>query len=414
MPGASQHSPNLAGEVWLNASGAQAVFEALESIGAEARAVGGSVRNSLLGQPVADVDIATTARPEKVVDAVEKAGLRAIPTGIDHGTISVLSDGELYEVTTLRQDVETFGRQARVVFGSDWIEDARRRDFTMNAIYVDRHGVIFDPLGGVKDCLAGHVRFIGDPEMRIREDYLRILRFFRIHATYGRGELDQAGLEASISLKDGLGALSAERVSSELKRIFLASKATGVVPVMRDAGVLGTLLGDDVDSSGFCALADLCREVGETLSYALSLAVLVDPQPARLDALADKLKLSRADRDRMLAAASACQDLAGHRGEIKLRHFLYRHGHAALIDGVLLWAARQGKDVRLTEGAYRPNSLLSEIKVTEVPKFPLSGRDLLAEGVAAGPGLGAELARLEGLWLDSDFKLGKSELLLHL
>lgn len=411
MTGVSNIPPDLSGEAWLQAPGAQAVFLALEAAGAEARAVGGAVRNSLLRQPVADVDIATTARPNKVVSAVEKAGLRAIPTGIDHGTISVLSNGELYEVTTLRQDVETFGRQARVVFGTDWLEDARRRDFTMNAIYVDRKGVIFDPLGGVTDCLEGGVRFIGDPEKRIREDYLRILRFFRIHATYGSGELDQEGLKASVSLKDGLDSLSAERVSSELKRTFLASGAVDVVPVMGKTGILGALLGDDIESPAFCALSELCREVGEKLSYGLSLAVLVEPQSARLGALADKLKLSKADRDQMLAAASACQDLGGCADGIKVPHLLYRHGRKVLIDGLLLFAARQRGDVLSGEML---KSLLSDITASQVPQFPLLGRDLLAAGVAAGPGLGAELARLERLWSESDFKLGKSELLLHL
>ncbi|WP_150523886.1 CCA tRNA nucleotidyltransferase [Roseibium sediminis] len=411
MTGVSNIPPDLSGEAWLQAHGAQAVFLALEAAGAEARAVGGAVRNSLLRQQVADVDIATTARPDKVVNAVEKAGLRAIPTGIDHGTISVLSNGELYEVTTLRQDVETFGRQARVVFGTDWLEDARRRDFTMNAIYVDRKGVIFDPLGGVTDCLEGRVRFIGDPEKRIREDYLRILRFFRIHATYGSGELDHEGLKASVSLKDGLDSLSAERVSSELKRTFLASGAVGVLPVMGEAGILGALLGDDIESSAYCALSELCREVGEKISYGLSLAVLVEPQSARLGALADKLKLSKADRDQMLAAASACQDLCGCADGIKVPHLLYRHGRKALIDGLLLFAARQRGDVLSGEML---KSLLSDITASQVPQFPLLGRDLLAAGVAAGPGLGAELARLERLWSESNFKLSKSELLLHL
>ena len=411
MTGVSHNNPSLSGETWLNEPGAQAVFQALEAVGAEARAVGGAVRNSLLQQPVADVDIATTAQPDKVVAAVEKAGLRAIPTGIDHGTISVLSDGELYEVTTLRQDVETFGRQARVVFGTDWVEDARRRDFTMNAIYVDRNGVIFDPLGGVKDCLEGRVRFIGDPETRIREDYLRILRFFRIHATYGMGELDQAGLEAATSLREGLASLSAERVSSELKRIFLASRATDVVPVMQSAGVFGTLLGPDVDSSGFGALADICGITGEELSYSLSLAAIVDPMPARLDAIADGLKLSRLDREQMLAASAARLDLVEAGEGAKVLHLLYRHGRRALMDGVLLSAARQPIDLHSDEAMQFLVSLVSRIKESQVPEFPLQGRDLLAAGVKAGPRLGAELARLEKLWSDSEFKLTKGELI---
>ena len=197
---------------WLKSPGIQAVFAAIEQEGDEARVVGGAVRNTLLGHPVPDVDIATTASPETVMERARAAGLKPIGTGIDHGTITVVSSGYPYEVTTLREDVETFGRQARVVFGRNWTRDAERRDFTLNALYVDRHGRLHDPLGGLDDCLNRHVRFIGDPDTRIREDYLRILRFFRIYAAYGAGDMDADGLGACLRQRDGLRHLSAERI----------------------------------------------------------------------------------------------------------------------------------------------------------------------------------------------------------
>ena len=183
---------------WLTRKATQVVFDALSGEGVETRAVGGAVRNAFLKLPVAEVDLATTATPQEVIALAEKAGLKAVPTGIEHGTVTVIADGAPFEVTTLRRDVETFGRHAEVAFTRDWEADAKRRDFTLNALYADREGRVFDPLRGYDDLAAGRVRFIGDPAERIREDYLRILRFFRFNAYYGKGPLDEAGLKACV------------------------------------------------------------------------------------------------------------------------------------------------------------------------------------------------------------------------
>jgi poly(A) polymerase len=201
--------PSLKDAEWLKRPETKRVFAALSADGVETRAVGGAVRNTLLGLPVTEIDLATTALPEQVMALARKAGLKAIPTGIEHGTVTVVVDGAPFEVTTLRRDVETYGRHATVAFTEDWEEDARRRDFTLNALYAGSDGTVFDPLGGYADLVAGRVRFIGEAEARIKEDYLRILRFFRFNAYYGKGPLDPEGLQASVRLRAGLDQLSA-------------------------------------------------------------------------------------------------------------------------------------------------------------------------------------------------------------
>jgi tRNA nucleotidyltransferase/poly(A) polymerase len=208
--------PSLKDAAWLQQPETQRVFAALAVPGVETRAVGGAVRNTLLGLPTAEVDFATTALPEKVIALARSADLKAVPTGIEHGTVTLVANGVPFEVTTLRRDVETFGRHAIVAFTEDWAEDARRRDFTLNALYASSDGEVFDPLGGYADLVAGRVRFIGDAEARIKEDYLRILRFFRFNAYYGKGPLDADGLAACVALRDGLAQLSAERVAGEM------------------------------------------------------------------------------------------------------------------------------------------------------------------------------------------------------
>lgn len=209
---------------WLDSSAVQRAFDVLEQDGDVARAVGGTVRNSLLGEVVDDVDIACTALPDVVLARADAAGVKAIPTGVDHGTVTLVIESQPIEVTCLREDVETHGRHATVKFGRDWVKDAQRRDFTMNALYVDRHGELFDPLGGLDDCLNRHLRFIGDARARIREDYLRILRFFRFFATYGQGEINADGYAACVELKDGLSHLSKERITKEVLRTLGAPR----------------------------------------------------------------------------------------------------------------------------------------------------------------------------------------------
>src|SRR6201997_1826431 len=219
---------------WLTSGPTARVLELLNGNGEEARVVGGAVRNALLKIPTGDIDVATTALPEEVLRRAKAAGIKSVPTGIEHGTVTLVADGQPFEVTTLREDTETFGRKAKVAFGRDWVGDAHRRDFTINALSADLDGVVHDYVGGLADIAERRVRFIGDPKQRIEEDYLRILRFFRIHAAFGAGEVDRKGYLACIGARAGLASLSAERVRMEVVKLLVADGAVGAVMAMAD------------------------------------------------------------------------------------------------------------------------------------------------------------------------------------
>jgi len=256
--------------------------------------VGGASCKTKLGLPVTEIDIATTAEPERVMALAEEAGLKAVPTGIDHGTVTVIANGQPFEVTTLRRDVETFGRHAKIAYTTSWEEDAKRRDFTLNALYADRDGKVFDPLGGYDDLAAGRVRFIGDAEARIKEDFLRILRFFRFHAYYGKGDMDAAGLDAAVKLRAGLEQLSAERVAGELRRILVAPQAARTVDALYDYGLLTGVLGGVPRLGRFERLVAIgaANALAPDASLRLAaLAVFVEEDVARL---AERLRLSNA------------------------------------------------------------------------------------------------------------------------
>lgn len=402
----------LADVEWLNTPSIRRVFEAIEVGGDTARVVGGAVRNTLLGEPVADVDIATTATPDLVIQRAKAAGIKAVPTGIDHGTVTLVSSGIPFELTTLREDIETFGRHASVKFGRDWTADAERRDFTMNALYVDSSGQIHDPTGsGYADCLARHVRFIGDPDARIREDYLRILRLFRFHAQYGVGTMDQAGLSAVLKGRDGLRQLSAERVGHEIRRILPARGASVVVEAMADTGIIEIAVGGVVRVEDFQHLAKLADIAPEASDPALCLTVLacfIDEDVARLD---EHLRLSNAEKIRIRRALKANGGLrpglspgvAGH----ELRERLYRLGRETAIDGVLVaWS----RDVAGPD-AQDWRDLLATLRETDVPVFPIKGRDLVSLGIPKGPKIGEITRALEVRWIASDFTENRESLL---
>ena len=291
MSGAS-----IAGAAWLKDADLQRLLSALNAGGEEARIAGGAVRNALLGEAVADVDIATTTPPEETVRRAEKAGFKTIPTGIEHGTVTVTAGGRGYEVTTLRADVETDGRRAKVIFGRDWKADAERRDFTINALYAEADGTVVDLVGGLADLESRTLRFIGDAETRIREDYLRILRFFRFFAWYGSGRPDAEGLKACARLKDGLDRLSAERVWAELKKLLSAPDPSRALLWMRQAGVLTKVLPES-EKWGIDAIHGLVaaeRDLGWAADAMLRLEAIVPPDAERMQALAGRLKLSNA------------------------------------------------------------------------------------------------------------------------
>src|ERR1700688_4002008 len=247
---------------WLTSGPTARVLELLSGSGEEARVVGGAVRNALLKIPTGDIDIATTALPDEVVRRAKAAGIKTVPTGIDHGTVTLVVEAQPFEGTTLREDTETFGRKAKVAFGRDWVRDAERRDFTINGLSVDAGGVIHDHVGGYDDLVARRVRFIGDPNQRIAEDYLRILRFFRIHAAYGQGEPDRAGYLACIAARAGLATLSAERVRMEMLKLMIAEGAAGALTAMADGGLLLPIFGGVAYTGPFRAMISAERLLG--------------------------------------------------------------------------------------------------------------------------------------------------------
>jgi poly(A) polymerase len=387
-----QHElPSLSDEVWLNEPRLQHVLRVLNN-GGVTRVAGGAVRNTLLGVPVADVDLATTLVPDQVSKLAKAAGFGVHPTGIEHGTVTVTHQGAVFEVTTLRLDVETDGRRAVVAFTEDWAEDAARRDFTMNAMYCDFDGKIYDFTAGYADVVKRHVRFVGSASTRIKEDYLRILRFFRFQAFYGKGKPDEEGFKACVRLRAGLKTLSAERVRQELFKLLVAPNAVKVLKVMAEAGVLKTILPHTDEWRVLCRLPT---------DAVLRLFVLAK-EPLTLK---DQLRLSNADATR-LEMLAAVPDLTPSLTAAERRRIVYNLGGAPWHDAVRLsWAQSRAK---MDDEAW--TDLLGLSTDWTVPKFPVNGDDLLASGFASGPKLGHVLTLLEDWWIANDFAPTKDDL----
>lgn len=384
----------LADQPWLTASATRAVMAALEAAGGPgcARFVGGCVRNALLDQPIDDIDIATTLRPEETDRAIRAAGLKAVPTGMAHGTVTAISERTPFEITTLRRDVSTDGRNATVAFTDDWAEDAARRDFRLNAIYADGHGAIFDPTGqGVADALAGRIVFVGAAETRVREDYLRILRFFRFFAWYGRGAPDATAMQACAALAPGMTRLSAERVSKELLKLLAAPDPLEAVEAMQTAGVLDIVLPEHGGLARFSALAGQSGDAG------LRLMALLPSDSDVLRAVSVRLRLSNAVRDRMTAAARAFASVNLGMSDAEARAALYRHGASAFEDAVGL------RGVEMIGREAEAQRLLAVAQTWTIPVLPVSGRDLARLGVAQGPDTGRILKAFEADWIAADF-----------
>lgn len=401
--------PSLAACGWLRAPSLRRLFAAIERDGDEAWVVGGAVRNALLDLPVADVDVATTALPEKVMERARAAGLHPVPTGIDHGTVTVVVQGHPYEVTTLRQDVESHGRHATVAFGRDWRADAHRRDFTMNALYASLDGVVHDFVGGVADCLAGRVRFIGDPAARIREDYLRILRFFRFHAAYGRGPLDPGGLHAAIVARSGLDGLSAERVGQEATKFVVAAGAPVTAAAMSDCGIFQRVFGRVADLGAFARLHGRAAATGRperTKDEApLFLAVLAARTEGDAVGLGMRLRLSNKATERMAVASRAARRVGVDFDERAGRRLVHEVGAAGFVDALLLAEARG----RIAPE--RVDDLLDLPRRRPLPRLPIGGRDLARFGLTGGPIVGRLLRLAEAAWVDADFDLDREALL---
>ena len=405
---------------WLDDHLVIRLFAALNISGGEARIVGGAVRNSLMGVSASDIDFATTTLPDETIKRIEAAGFKAVPTGYAHGTISAVGNGRVFEITTLRRDVATNGRHAEVAFGTDWEADAKRRDFTINALFCDANGTLYDYCGGLADIESRTIRFIGDAEQRISEDYLRSLRFYRFFAYYGSGRPDADGIRATAKLKAGLSQLSAERVWAELKKCLAAPDPSRAVLWMRQAGVLGAILPES-QAWGIDALEPLIA-TGAALNWPndalLRLMAITPPDEPRIEVMAARLKLSTSERERLLAHARA-RAVNADTSEMALAKRLYGEGQSGIIDRLklALSAARAKAALSGTDSsdfmieAARLSKLLAYSEAWQRPAFPVSGKDLKAQGLSEGAALGDALKAIEARWVASGFVLGKDELL---
>jgi poly(A) polymerase len=384
---------------WLAESAVRRLLAALEAAGIEARFVGGCVRDTLLDLEIGDIDLATPSLPPAVIAALDAARIKALPTGLDHGTVTAVIPPRQFEVTTLRRDVETDGRHARVAFDAGWSEDAARRDFTINALYLAPDGALFDPVGGKADLKAHRVCFVGDPATRIAEDVLRILRYYRFEARFGSGEGNAAARAACRAAVPLLPALSAERVQRELLRLLAASDPSRALGMMRDDGVLTVILPE----------AMRIDRLGKLLGIAapdplLRLAALIEADLPVAIALAERLRLSNSERNRLAGLAQPWPIEPD--GDLKARRLaIYRLGRERYRDLALL-AAAEG---RITSDRLR--DLLQLAEAWPVPVFPLRGDDVTVLGIAPGPRVGQLLDAARRWWEDGDFAAGREQCL---
>lgn len=387
---------------WMTAPATAAVLDALEAEGGPdcARFVGGCVRNALVGRPIDDIDIATTLTPDRVTAALKAAKIRAVPTGIEHGTVTAVSRKLPHEITTLRRDVSTDGRRATVAFTDDWSLDAQRRDFTLNALYARRDGSILDPTGrGVADAKAGRIVFVGDPEQRLTEDHLRNLRFFRFHAGFGRGAPDAAALAACAKLKDQVDHLAAERISKELLKLLAADDPRDAVRLMAEAGVLEVILKVPANIARFDGLVAVETDQLFECEPVLRLAALLPDDQVAAGRFAGRLRFSNDERDRIVAALAPTPPLKSWMSPREIRRAVYASGQKVVRDRAkLAWAAAPG-----TASTMQWRGLIALAEGWSPPPFPLTGADVLNAGVPKGPLVGKVLAEVEAWWVDHDF-----------
>ncbi len=414
-----QPSDRLEPQPWMTAPETVAVMAALAAAGGEARFVGGCVRDALLGRKVSDIDIATHEPPERVMNLLARAGIKAIPTGIRHGTVTAIVGARYFEITTLRRDVETYGRHAKVEYTNDWHADAARRDFTINALFCGVDGRIYDPFGGLADLQARCVRFVGDPDSRIREDVLRLLRFFRFYGYYGSPPADAAALAACSRLAHLLPTLSGERVCGETLKLMNAPEPAGIVELMRESGVLPHILPEATRIDRLRALVAIEGSLESELVVGVDpvrrLAALLDGSERSALAVAKRLRLSNAERERLVGLASDA-DLSPSLPESTRHRLIYRYGRDRYRDLVLVrWAAAVASASSLNCGRDEGwRELLRAGTRWVAPRFPLRGRDAVRLGVPPGPAVGRLMAALEDWWIAGDFQADRATCLAKL
>lgn len=400
---------------WMRAPAVTALFDALPND--SVRFVGGCVRNALLGVEVGDIDLATTLEPKAVVSALKSAGIRTVPTGIDHGTVTAVIDSTPYEITSLRRDVQTDGRRAVVAFTTDWAEDAQRRDLTMNALYADYVGQIFDPTGqGLEDVKARHFRFVGDADLRVREDYLRILRLFRFiafygnHPTLGQAKIDADALKACRDNAKGLKKLSAERVWSEIKKLLSAPDPRRAVRIMLTNDVLDTVLPEASNVDGLDLIVALERREAIKPDPLLRLMAMSAREPLAMALLVTRMKVSNSEKSRLREWADDATALDPDADDRAKRIAIYTAGRQVVMDRARVRAAGADDPIRSS----RWMSLVDLAMGWSPPEFPLTGKDLIAAGVEPGEAMGRKLEALRALWVRSGFNAGREQLLMAL
>ncbi|MEM1045807.1 MAG: CCA tRNA nucleotidyltransferase [Pseudomonadota bacterium] len=393
---------------WLAATPVQRLLAVLNTQGERALVVGGAIRNALMQRPVSDIDIATTALPDKTRTLIESAGFKAVPTGIEHGTLTAVSGGQGIEITTLRTDVETDGRRAVVAFGRSWQTDAERRDFTMNALYCDADGRVFDPVGGLADCRSRTVRFIGDPDRRLAEDYLRLMRFFRFYAQFGGDTPDPAGLAACIRARPDMRRVSVERIAQEMRKLVVAPGAAAACRLLADTGLAQALFAAAPNPAHLSALLKNGALAEPSVAVEAALAAYLCYGGEGASTLADRLKLSNRERRNLVAISTLAfaKWRAGLPDRPGLVDCVRARGKPIVAASVLVALARGGMSQ-----APDPNEILAFVSNLTPPEFPLRGRDLLAAGIAPGPGLGALLERAEDAWRASGYSDDRDALL---
>ncbi len=371
---------------------ARRVHDTLTAAGGEARFVGGCVRDALLGRKINDVDIATPLPPDRVIERLTAAGIKAVPTGVEHGTVTAVADGTPIEVTTLRRDVETFGRQARVAFTDDWQQDAARRDLTMNALSCGIDGVVHDYFDGLKDLAAGRVRFVGDPRARMKEDYLRVLRFFRFHASYATGEPDAAAMAAARASCSQLTHLSGERLRQETLKLLKAERGPETWGLMLQAGIAGAYL---PEAAALPTLLQVARREAELHLESSAIRRLAALLTAKTDALAvgSKLRLSRREQER-LSGIAAGPEILLELEPAAVRRLIYRHGNDLALDLVLVHSKSED----------RLDAAAAIIRDWQAPRLPVGGKDLTELGLQPGAAMGRWLALAESWWIAGDFR----------
>lgn len=385
---------------WMTLPETRRVVAALQAKGSQIRFVGGCVRDILLGRPVTDIDIATPDTPEQVTMLLHEGGVHSIPTGIAHGTITAVSGGHHYEITTLRVDVKTHGRHADVAFTDDWEEDAARRDFTMNALSLSPEGALYDPWGGIADLEAGRVRFVGEASRRIEEDHLRLLRFFRFHAWYGIGAPDAEGFAACKAWATSLRKLSGERLRDETLKLLAAPDPAPVVSLMIEAGIVHELLPEAGSTELLAALVKLEPKGGsDPLRRLAALVRGADTEP-----VAERLRLSNKEAERLAAMAQPPVDVVALADQRARRRALYQIGAGLFRDLVLLARAEQGK----------PRDFRAMLRAADdwtEPELPVRGSDVLALGIPESAEIGELLGRIETWWIEHDFAPSRQEAL---